>query len=139
MKKIIFLILLSLAFTSNVFANSHKQQEQDRKQNRENQLYFDYQYLTHEERINLITKLYEEHMTLTKDYQDSKRINEIRNEIIWLLPNTLEEDVVKTAFSRDDFFGEAVYNALVKMYDNNGLRYNTNDKMMFGIFIEYIK
>ncbi len=142
-KIILCALMLSISLASPFCSYANKNQpsktdqqthRQDPKEILENQ----YQQLSQDERIRKIESLYNEHLKLSNSSRDNQVSNEIRNEIIWLLPNTLEADVVKSAYESNEVFENAVENALIKMKNGTKYQYNVKEKRIFGVQVAFV-
>ncbi len=153
MKKMsLLLMLLMLMLSANIYAkqnnqkpnnnnqnnrpnnNNHQQQQPNHKPHDHRD---DYRRLSNNERITRIERLNAEHKKLSNNAKDKKRVNEIRNEIIRLLPNSLDDEVMKAARERNGIFERAVDNAVKKMKDKN-LGYDVERKSIFNITIQFV-
>ncbi len=142
MKKIsLLLILATLTLSANVYAkqNNQKQNNNQQQQNHKPHERDNYKNLSNAERITRIEKLNAEHKKLSNNKKDKQRVNEIRNEVIRLLPNELDDDVIKAAReSRNSPFEKAVDNAVKKMKQNKNLNYDVEKKSIFTIVIQFV-
>ncbi len=143
MKKIsLLLIFIMLTLSANIYAKQNNKKPNNNNNNHSNHRPKDhrdnYRHLSNGERITRIEKLNAEHKKLNNSVKDRERVNEIRNEIIRLLPNELDDEVMKAARERNGIFERAVDKAVKKMKENKNLNYDVEKKSIFTITIQFV-